>query len=408
MICIVDTGLVTKPGRVGADVRPFRAWVLDPGRLRHLANRHATPWDGPDHRGTSKAVDVLGEWKRNGVVLQEPHPAWYAYEQTGPRGTQRGLLCAVHLDSRLLPHEDIIPGQIEEMVDVMHATDMNLPPALMAYSGDGRTSSHLAKVTRKPPIASLFTTDGQEHRIWRFAGSQARADIIGELAEHPAFIADGHHRYAAARHVRRGLYAEGYGHGPWDYMLSLFVDVRQFPLQLRPVHRVLPNLDPFQALSAAAEHFRVTPLNGALEEWLDTLRAWANQGPAFVAVTAQGGYLLAEPDHYFLNRAVGRRPAALRELQVTALQGLIDTAWRVPDSPGDRRYESSVRAAVQSTHTDGGIAVLMTSPTQGDLRAAAAAGVRLPCKTTSFGPKPHPGLVLRDIEIPEQRNVHMR
>lgn len=380
-------------------MRPFRAWVLAPERLRQLANRHATPWDQPEDGGSSRAVYVLDEWKRAGVVFQEPHPAWYAYEQTGPRGSQRGLVCSVHLDSRLLPHEDVIPGQIEEMSDVMQATEMSLPPALLAYSGDGRTSDHLARVTRKPPLVSLFTTDGQEHRIWRFAGQDARRDIADELSERAAFIADGHHRHAAARHLRRKLYAAGHGSGPWDYMLGMFVDATEWPLQLRPVHRVFPTVDPFQALSAAAEYFRVTPLSGPLEEWLDTLRAWAYQGPAFVIVTAQGAYLLAEVDHYFLTRAVGRRPAALRELQVTVLQGLIDGVWRVPDTPRDRRYEASVRAAVEYAQTRGGFAVLMTSPTHQNLREAAAAGVRLPCKTTSFGPKPHPGLLMREMGL---------
>ncbi|GAB3683781.1 hypothetical protein GCM10027597_31970 [Saccharopolyspora tripterygii] len=77
---------------------------------------------------------------------------------------------------------------------------------------------------------------------------------------------------------------------------------------------------------------------------------------------------------------------------------LIDELWRVPDLPEYVSYEDSAINAVRRVQRQGGIAVLLTPPTQKDLRTAAAAGIRLPRKSTSFGPKPHPGLVFRTIE----------
>ena len=403
-------GGVSRSGCSGVDVRPFRAWVLMPERLRGLADRHATPWDqleGGRSGSVTRAMDVLDEWMRNRVVTEEPGSAWYAYEQSGPRGSQRGLISAVHLDSRLLPHEDVIPAQIGEMADLMRATDMNLPPVLLGYSGDGRTSAHLAQVTRQPPLALLRTTDGQEHRVWRVAGAEARADITDELATRAAFVADGHHRHAAARHLRRKIYAEGYGTGAWDYLLGLLVDVKYSPPQLRPIHRVLPHVDPRRALGAAAEWFRITSLSGPLEEWLDVLRARAYRGPAFVVVTRQDAFLLSDPDPRFLGSALERRPEPLRKLHITVLHALIGGAWSVPDTPDHIHYETSAATAVEQVRERGGLAALVTPPTQRDLQAAVAAGVRLPCKTTFFGPKPHPGLLLRALNTPApEEDVH--
>ncbi len=91
-------------------------------------------------------------------------------------------------------------------------------------------------------------------------------------------------------------------------------------------------------------------------------------------------------------------------MHVTVLhRALIDTVWRVPDLPGHVQYELSAISAVRQVRDHGGVAVLMTPPRKADLHAAATAGMRIPGKATSFGPKPHPGLVLRTLDKPRVR-----
>ncbi|MCX2731719.1 MFS transporter [Saccharopolyspora sp. NFXS83] len=380
----------------GVNVRPFGAWMLAPERLHRLADRRATPWDRTDGRPDARrAVHVVDEWKRNGVVVRQPQEALYAYEQTGPLGWQRGLISAVHLDSRLLPHEDVSPVRAEDMAEFMRASGMNFPPILLGYSGDGRTTEHLDTATRHAPVAQLFTTDGQEHRVWRVQSSAAHAAITDELRTRPAFIADGHHRYTAARQFRRQLYAAGYGRGPWDYLPGVLVDTQYSPLQMGPLHRELPYVNPRHILAAAARCFRITALRGPLEEWIDVLRAHARRGPAFIIATRQETFLLTDPHPGFLNDAVGRLPDPVRTMHLTVLDSLINKVWAVPEQ--DIRYEPSATCAVRRVHEHGGLAILVMPPTQRSLQAAAAAGSRLPYKATTFGPKPHPSLVLRTL-----------
>ena len=71
------------------DIRPFRAWVLAPERLRGLADRHATPWDRSGGH-IADSLRLLDEWKRLRVLARESRPAMYVYEQTGRLGVQRG------------------------------------------------------------------------------------------------------------------------------------------------------------------------------------------------------------------------------------------------------------------------------------------------------------------------------
>jgi uncharacterized protein (DUF1015 family) len=397
---MVDTAAVTG-GSNGVDVRPFRAWRLVPERLRDLADRHTTPWNLADSNDPSGAARILKEWKRDRVVVREQHPALYAYEQVGPRGTQRGVICAVHLDSRLLAHEDIIPTRAEEVTEVMRVGGMNLSPMLLGYSGDGRTSGYIAEAARDHPLTEVFTTDGQEHRLWRLP-PEVRRDVVTELRSHAALIADGHHRHVAARQLRRQFYAAGHGPGPWDFASGLLVDVRHTPLRLTAIHRVLPNLDPHLAFSAASARFRVTALSGPVEEWLDMLRAQAYRGPAFVLVTADGAFLLTDPHPLFWDEAMCSRPEPIGQMHITMLQHLIETGWAVPEEPRHVHYEHSTTNAVRNVRQHGGVAVLLCPPHQRDLYSAAAAGVRLPHKTTSFGPKPHPGLLIRTLEPPRR------
>jgi hypothetical protein len=385
----------------GVEVFPFRGWRIAPAQLAGLAARYATPWDqdaGHQYTSAAEATNTFRAWQRTGALVRDTAPALYAYEQTGPRGNQLGLLAAVHLDSTVLPHEEVIPSRVEGIAELVRAGQMNLDPLLLGYSGDGRTNAHLAETVRQPPVTDVVGSDGQRHRLWHVNELGARRDIRDELSTCAAFIADGHHRHIAARQVQRQFVADGYREGPWDLVSALLVDVRRNDLRLAPIHRILPFTEPNWALNVAAGAFRVTPLQGALEHWLRALKDRALQGPAFVVVTARGAFLLADPAPRFLSTAVRHWPRPLQSMHLGVLHaGLIETVWQTPDPRSHIWYEASATRAVQKVREAGGIAVLLTAPTHADLGTAASAGVRLPFKAASFVPKPHPGLVFRSF-----------
>ncbi|MGW3473476.1 DUF1015 family protein [Saccharopolyspora sp. NPDC000995] len=391
-----------RPSTNGVGLVPFRGWRVASERLRDLAGRYATPWD--QHAGSwdgsaEEAASVLRSWQRSGALEREPARAVYAYEQTGPRGAQRGLLAAVHLDSRLLPHEDVIPSRANGIGRVLEVGRLNLEPLLLGYSGGERTAAHLDAAARRTPTSEVLASDGQRHRLWHITDQAAQADITAELSRIPAFLADGHHRWVAARQFRRCLHAEGRGAGPWDYISGLLVDIQRSPMALSPVHRVLPHVNPTAALNSAATRFRVARLRGSLIEWLRVLRQNAQHAIAFVVVTGHEAFLLTDPHRPFVAEELRRVPAALRRMQLAVLHAaVIETLWGVPDSPEDVHYEDSPTRAVRQVQEFGGIAVLVAPPRQADLQSAAGAGLRLPRKSTSFGPKPHPGLVLRLLD----------
>ena len=380
--------------RNGVALSPFRGWRTTQQHLNAPAGRGATPWND-----TRSAGGALAEWQRSGRIVQDRRPALYAYEQFGPHGTLRGVVASVHLDSGLLPHQDVLPEHVQRLADVMQRHRANLDPVLLGFSGDGRTTACVDAAAQRPPVTEALGHDGQQHRLWPITDHLAQDQIIGELDDRAAFIADGHHRHAAARQHRRAAHAAGLGPGPWDHFPALLVDVTTTPMSLAPVHRVLPRLDPRQALHLASARFRVTPMRGEVAAWTATLKQHAKRGPAYVLATPRGGFLLTAPDPRFLDAALEGTAAALRRMDVAILDAaLLDHLWRVPDRPGHIEHEPNPHAALRAVRDSGGVAVLTAPPTQHDLRTAATSGLRLPPRSTSFGPKPHPGLVFRTFD----------
>ncbi|WP_461156723.1 MFS transporter, partial [Saccharopolyspora tripterygii] len=386
--------------RNGVGVVPFRGWRITTRHLDSLASQYATL--SGKNSGTPAGLDhTFRAWQRSGAVIQDRRPAFYVYEQSGPHGSVRGILAAVHLDSGLLPHEDVIPERVDSLIEVLQGGQVNPEPVLLGFSGDGRTTKRIADATQEAPVTEVLANDGQSHRLWRITDYADQDEIIDELDARAAYIADGHHRHAATRQLRRSIYAEGHGPGPWDFLPGLLVDVKASPLRLAPIHRVLPFADPQLALKASRTRFRVQPLRGELPHWATVLKHHARRGPAFVLATPQGGFLVSDPEPGFLDAAMRDTQPAIRNMHVAVLHtALIDQLWQIHDSPEDIRYEQNAVEAVRQVRRNGGVAVLTNPPAQEDLVKAAAAGVRLPRKSTSFGPKPHPGLIFRTLEEP--------
>ncbi|QGK70209.1 MFS transporter [Allosaccharopolyspora coralli] len=385
-----------EPARV--QLQPFRGWLLAPHRLQDLGSRYATPWD--HYAGScapAEAGNALRAWQRSGTLVQDRQHAFYVYEQTGPRGSQRGVIAGVHLDSHLLPHQEVSPDRANNLLDTVRAGQMNLDPVLLGYTGNSRVTTQLNAAARQSPVSETLTAEGQRHRLWRITESEALNDIARELATASTFIADGHHRHVAARQYRRELHSAAYGPGPWDYLTGYFVDLEQNPLHLAPIHRVLPGVDAHAALNQAATRYRILPLGGELAGWLRTLKQYTLHGPAFVIVSPQGAFLLSAPDRAFLACELQHLPEPLHTMDVAVLHtGLIQALWRVRE--GHIHYEANAATAVQQVRQRGGLAVLLAPPRQEEVKRALAAGVRIPRKALAFGPKPHPGLVLRTFD----------
>ncbi|WP_414169627.1 DUF1015 family protein [Streptoverticillium reticulum] len=354
------------------------------------------------------AAETLRRWQDERVLAPDPEPALYVYEQRGEGILQRGLIGALRLtppeEGVVLPHEDVMPHIVEDRAALMRGTGANLEPLLFSYrgNGDGMTGAAgvIERVIRTEPLLSTATDDGYAHRLWSVTDPGDLARIDEDLSHQQALIADGHHRWATYLRLR----AEQPAPGPWDFGLVLLVDTARYPLRVRAIHRLLHRLPAADALAALGGSFRVRTVDGPLPRALEALAEAAvgeEPGNAFVLAGDGRYHLIDRPDPDLLARTIpADRPRAWRELDATVLHStLLEHVWRVPDDPEHIGYIHDTAAAVEQAERHGGTAVLMHPVREDVVRELAEQGVTMPRKSTSFGPKPATGLVLRSLAL---------
>ena len=200
----------------------------------------------------------------------------------------------------------------------------------------------------------------------------------------------------------------GHGDGPWDYGLAFLVDADEYPLRLGPIHRVIPHLDPAQAARLAAQAFTVTELPAELragggEQLAEALRLLAqagSEGTAFL-LAGRGGYrLLSRPDTGELAEAMPAGTSSRwQALDASVMQELLlARLWSIKDNERDVLISHDAEEAVRLAVETGGTAVLCNPMRLAAVTDLAAHGERVPRKSTSFGPKPRTGLVLRTFD----------
>ncbi|MFI9770156.1 DUF1015 domain-containing protein [Streptomyces sp. NPDC052415] len=419
--------------RRGLELTPFRGLRYDPDRVGSLAAVTSPPYDvvvRPDglhhlqsadpynivrlilpQAGTAdarndQAARTLRRWLSEGVLTADDEPGLYIYEQRDESGLlQRGVIGALRLSEPsehvVLPHEDVMPHVVADRAALMRATSANLEPLLLTYRGNGSTadtSAVLERVIEQPPLLTTTTEDGFRHRLWAVTAPDDMARIQSDLARHQALIADGHHRWATYRRLR----AEHPSPSPWDYGLVLLVDTARYPLRVRAIHRLLHDLPVTDAVASLEGLFRVQRLEGALSDALEALARAARDSNAFLLAGDGAFHLVDRPDPALLDRTVPTdRPPAWRTLDATVLHAtLLDQIWHIPeDDPTRIAYIHDATATVRKAERDGGTAVLMHPVHEEVVRDLARQGVTMPRKSTSFGPKPASGLVLRALDL---------
>jgi uncharacterized protein (DUF1015 family) len=391
----------------------------------------------PAGAANARAAGRLHDWLASGVLAPDPEPALYVYEQRGAGWLQRGLIGLVTVGTPdlagVLPHEGVMPGPVTGRRQLMMATRANLEPIFLVYnSGPGEadspgpvtgsalgsgghrgpagpgsavslTASGLVRhaAEEREPLFTAVTDDGVTHRLWRLADPADHATVAADLAGRTALIADGHHRYAAYRELRDLMRGDGHGAGPWDFGLAFLVDADEHPPQLGAIHRVIPHLAQEGAAQLAAEAFTVEELPAdGLEPAMARLAEAGRRGTAFLLAGRSGYRLLTDPDREQLQASMPPEASPRwRALDASVMQELLMARlWSIKDNERDVLISHHAGEAVQMALDTSGTAVLCNPVPFATVKEIADHGERVPRKSTSFGPKPRTGLVLRTWE----------
>jgi uncharacterized protein (DUF1015 family) len=409
--------VTTQPGLI---LRPFRAVRYAPSKVSSLAAVTSPPYDLIDEDALNRfmadephnivrlilpqqdygdAAGTLRSWLDSGVLTVDEEPALYVYEEAGEGLLQRGLIGAIGVhgpgSSVILPHEDVYPGPIRDRLALMSATEANLEPIFLLYDGAGASAaSRLVDevASSMPPLLETRTGDDVRHRLWAVNDPAAHQMVAADLRERQALIADGHHRYATYQALRDRYDTPG----PWDYGLALLVDSSAYPPRLGAIHRVVSGLDVADAARMAEAAFRTERLDPDLTAAVNRLAA--QEGTAFLLGGESGLFLLTDPDPAQVDEAMpaeasGRwcalDTAVLHRLLIPRLWGISE------DERNVRIVHHDAARAIKKARKRRGTAVILNPMKVPDVLAVAAGGEKVPRKSTSFGPKPRTGLILR-------------
>jgi uncharacterized protein (DUF1015 family) len=353
----------------------------------------------PTEAGYAEAAATLDSWLHDGTYQVDDTPALYVYEmrdETG--GATRGLVGAVELrdpeDGVILPHENTMAGPVADRLAVMTATGADLEPIYLVYDGGGAASQLVRDMDTQQPAAHAVTPDGLSHRLWIVTDPAAHRAVRDDLAARHALIADGHHRYATYRE-RQHLKRATAGPGPWDRGLALLVDTAEYGPQVHAIHRVVSGISFADAVGRLADRATVREISPDPElstlVGVDGFAAVLTDGARWVAVTDPDG-ALAAASH------AADDPAALTTLDVIVVhRGLVELVWGLADTVDTVGYAHSVEEALELARACDGFAILLRPTPVAAVAAVAAAGARMPRKSTLFTPKPASGLVLRRL-----------
>jgi uncharacterized protein (DUF1015 family) len=383
----------------------------------HNVVRLILPRHAPGQPGSSfeDAAQELADWLATGILVPDQQPALYVYEQLAldalgrpdPAGVlQRGLIGALDLVPPAVgviqPHENVAPGPVAGRRQLMEATQANLEPIFLLYEGSGGAASKLVDevASGRPPLlsastVSASTADGLRHRLWAITDKRELAEIAADLAPRTALIADGHHRYAAYLQLQERRRQSGSGSGPWDRGLAMLVDSAAYPPQLGAIHRVVVGLVPEVAARLAASAFSVRELPAGTA---DALAEAAEQGVAFLLTGSGRAFLLTSPDPRLVSATVTEQPGELwQQLPAAVLQDLLFArVWGIEDDVRSVRAIHDAAEAIEAADEEPrGTAIICSPMSAGQVYQVAALGRRVPRKSTSFGPKPRTGLVMR-------------
>jgi uncharacterized protein (DUF1015 family) len=390
--------------------------VLDDAAVRDLEERDEhnvvrlilpRAEDGEPDRRYGIAADRLARWRREGVLRTDQDPALYAYEETDMASghVQRGLLGTVGLarpeTGVILPHENTMAGPVADRLALTEATGTNLEPIFLVYDGQGVAAAAVETVLPAAPLVD-GEAGGERHRVWAVTDPDVLAAVAADLLPRRAVIADGHHRYATYLRYQEARYAEGSGPGPWDRGLALLVDASVAGPRVEAIHRVLTSVA-FDVAVGRARDSGVVQITDLPAVGAHVPTALTNAGRerrhAFVLAGDGRAVLLSDPDPRALAGAVGEeRSVAWRRLDVTVLhRWLLPAVLGVEDTEQAVGFEHSVHDALALAASTGGTALLLNPTPVADVLAVAAAGERMPRKSTLFTPKPRTGLVIRAL-----------
>ncbi|MFQ9951020.1 MAG: DUF1015 domain-containing protein [Clostridium sp.] len=425
-----------------AEIKPFRALRFDTQAAGNIQQLTCPPYDiiseeqrnqylkTNEHnvirlelpRGENpyeEAGSLLHQWEQQGVLKQDEQEGLYIYEEEfqahGKTMRVKGIICRVKLEEFskgvVLPHEETLSKAKADRFQLMKATFCNFSQIYSLYMDpQHKTPDKINRLSQGTPEVEMQDGDGVIHRLWIVTDPQEIQEICSDFAQRKLYIADGHHRYETALNFRddcrkQRIAKEG---DAVDYVMMMLVDMENSGLVVFPTHRLVRGLSSFDETAvkqACREYFQVEDRTD-ISTIEGELNALYQQGKkAFAFYTGEDRWtLLVLKDMDAVRKLLPQASAATQGLDVTVLHSLVLEKIFGIDKENmaqqiNLTYTRDFQEAITSVEKNESQCAFILNPTRvTEIRDVAAAGEKMPQKSTYFYPKLITGLVMNQME----------
>lgn len=342
-------------------------------------------WDVHDERVYARGLENFRRLVSERHLIQDAQPSFYLYRQIMGAHTQVGLVavasCEEYLQNIVKKHELTRPDKEDDRVRHIETLESQTGPVFLTYPAQPAVDRLVQAQTQKTPAVDFTASDGVRHTSWVINQPEHIRDLESAFAKIPyLYIADGHHRSAAAARI----YRSRQGRGRSGFFLSVIFPHNQ--MQILPYNRVLKDLN------------GLTP--ALILEKLAAVFTLSTPGSAQPAQTHELGFYLAGQWHTLKFReALLTSPDPKERLDVSLLQQHVLTPLFGIDDPRTNQriqFVGGIRGTAELeklVNTGQAACAFSMFPTSiEDLMAIADGGGLMPPKSTWFEPKLRDGM----------------
>lgn len=348
-----------------------------------------------------KAVENFAAWRKKGWLVQDDKPCYYIYAQTMDGRTQYGLVACCHfedyLSGKIKKHELTRKDKEEDRMIHVRNQKANIEPVFFSYPDVPEMDAIVESIVgTHAPEYDFVAADGFGHTFWKIEDGQTIDKITKIFDNIPAlYVADGHHRTAAAARVGEELMKKNPNHtGQEEYCWFLAVIFPDNQLKIIDYNRVVKDLNGLtdeQFLAALEKKFEVKDMGTEIYK----PSALHNFG---MYLSGHWYSLTARKGTYDDSDPIG-------VLDVTVLSNLVlDEILGIKDLRTDKRIDfvGGIRGLGELVRrVDSGemkVAFALYPVSMKQLIDIADSGNIMPPKTTWFEPKLRSGIVIHSFE----------
>ena len=423
-----------------AVVSPFRGWRYNPDRVGDMASVLCPPYDmitaetqealkrrnqynvvhleageGLDWNSSVKeqyaeAAGLFDRWRQEGVLRQDPEPCYYLMRHSflmgGKKMVRVGLIGSVGLEDyqtrQVLPHEYTQAPAIRDRVWLMESLSANISPIMSIYrDADGVLDRLNKQVMTGAPEFDAQDDSGGATALWRISDPGVQSQINEFFDTRPVYLADGHHRYEAARQYQLDRHAENAGANAanlaHNYVMMTLISFDDPGLIVLGYHRTLNGVPEEKLANIKArldELFDSEPVSGDAAALVEQVTRLGADRRLLASVDDRGARLLTLKDS-----AVETSWGALAASEAWVLEEQV-LRPELGDATLDHLafVHDHEEAIGQAKSGELQMAFLLKPFPLDAFESIVGGGQRLPRKSTFFFPKLPTGLVINRLE----------